>query len=884
MPGQSNMVYVYQSVSGPSNRTQPSQLTVRGGLAVGQNSGTNSDTRLTLETTSSRVSQRVQISVVGYASGGCWLASSRELFGALQASISAIQGPARLGVPDARNEGYQVLFAIIDEPEDEITFGENILSIPDSNVLQLFVSSVNSAPRLTQLLSSSYQNSSSKATKDKPAIPLTDAEFDFLDGLVKRTPGCDAFRGKHNQRLVNLARVQFWRFAAGFCEKYHKTSWPTEIERSGTNSTVSKAAIETVLGLGQTALNEAIHMTRILSVYYDEGPHQSEEVVQMVKTVAGTADKNNCLAPTTDPQMVNATFIWWCLCGLTKFSKCRGSDNASIRVHDMVIFVAQFKKIVRNKPKIAQEPSFAWNLEATLYSNYLGGSGDIPTTVTGDVRAPSPSSDGPAAKKPRLDVPTVPPASAIPPKAPRQTKMQKRKAQYSALPEPCSPDDVLWREINDVLGEAYVNNSLSDKTDRQSPFEYHQELEVLVQVVALSSTGSALATPSGSSRPWVVVVPFALPGETIRVKVYRNARMHSVADLLEITTPNLELRDNSRVQCKYFGTCGGCQYQTHGLQICRDSGFRICVHQQLSELDEPTEDIFVHTSLPQRMRIRTQTSARTARPRSYSISTGSQLCCTSRRRRCRCPSRYPGPRAALRRARVARPLLLLGTGGVQAVAGVSSAQMGRKPALLADALAWTQTAQLMRSVGGQEETETFAPRRHAGVATVQRPRGIRKSVPLANALVWVHTSGDMEPALLVDALAWMRVHIGDGSMQAVFLQTALSTDRAADAQLRKPTLLANALLADTLAWVCGSVQLSLASKSFRRPRGLTRSAAIRKTALLADVLAWVRAHVGDSGVQAVAGVCTGRQKDTETAPRSLLSWLTHAVQRSLSCC
>ncbi|KAJ7185134.1 hypothetical protein GGX14DRAFT_383695, partial [Mycena pura] len=51
---------------------------------------------------------------------------------------------------------------------------------------------------------------------------------------------------------------------------------------------------------------------------------------------------------------------------------------------------------------------------------------------------------------------------------------------------------------------------------------------------------------------WVVVVPFALPGETIRVKVYRNARMHSVADLLEITTPNLELRDNSRVQCKLF--------------------------------------------------------------------------------------------------------------------------------------------------------------------------------------------------------------------------------------------------------------------------------------------------------------------------------------------
>ncbi|KAJ7189866.1 hypothetical protein GGX14DRAFT_580361 [Mycena pura] len=230
------------------------------------------------------------------------------------------------------------------------------------------------------------------------------------------------------------------------------------------------------------------------------------------------------------------------------------------------------------------------------------------------------------------------------------------------------------------------------------------------------------------------------------------------------------------------------------------------------------------------------------------------------------------------------------TGGVQAVAGVSSAQMGRKPALLADALAWTQTAQLMRSVGGQEETETFAPRRHAGVATVQRPRGIRKSVPLANALVWAHVGGYGTRVARrragVDARAhrrWQHAGCVANGVQ-VFLQTALSTDRAADAQLRKPTLLANALLADTLAWVCGSVQLSLASKSFRRPRGLTRSAAIRKTALLADVLAWVRAHVGDSGVQAVAGVCTGRQKDTETAPRSLLSWLTHAVQRSLSCC
>jgi tRNA (uracil-5-)-methyltransferase len=37
--------------------------------------------------------------------------------------------------------------------------------------------------------------------------------------------------------------------------------------------------------------------------------------------------------------------------------------------------------------------------------------------------------------------------------------------------------------------------------------------------------------------------------------------MHSVADLLAVVTPNPALRDQSRVQCRYFGTCAGCQYQ-----------------------------------------------------------------------------------------------------------------------------------------------------------------------------------------------------------------------------------------------------------------------------------------------------------------------------------
>ena len=67
-------------------------------------------------------------------------------------------------------------------------------------------------------------------------------------------------------------------------------------------------------------------------------------------------------------------------------------------------------------------------------------------------------------------------------------------------------------------------------------------------------------SPEGR-RSWAIVVPLALPGEKIRVRTYRQGRLHSYGDLLEVITPNAELRDDSRAQCKYFGSCAGCQYQ-----------------------------------------------------------------------------------------------------------------------------------------------------------------------------------------------------------------------------------------------------------------------------------------------------------------------------------
>lgn len=84
------------------------------------------------------------------------------------------------------------------------------------------------------------------------------------------------------------------------------------------------------------------------------------------------------------------------------------------------------------------------------------------------------------------------------------------------------------------------------------PFEYHQEIEVVID--SLTNLGSGVARVDG----WVVFVPFSLPGETVKARIYRNDKNCSHADLIEVISPS---PDRIKPQCPLFGECGGCQYQ-----------------------------------------------------------------------------------------------------------------------------------------------------------------------------------------------------------------------------------------------------------------------------------------------------------------------------------
>jgi tRNA/tmRNA/rRNA uracil-C5-methylase (TrmA/RlmC/RlmD family) len=95
-----------------------------------------------------------------------------------------------------------------------------------------------------------------------------------------------------------------------------------------------------------------------------------------------------------------------------------------------------------------------------------------------------------------------------------------------------------------------------NKKFNDHPFPYRTEIEL--EISTLTNLGVGLGRVEIEGGRWVVMVPFTLPGERVRARVYRNHKNFSEADLLEVVTSSPHRIAPS---CPLFGRCGGCQYQ-----------------------------------------------------------------------------------------------------------------------------------------------------------------------------------------------------------------------------------------------------------------------------------------------------------------------------------
>lgn len=124
-------------------------------------------------------------------------------------------------------------------------------------------------------------------------------------------------------------------------------------------------------------------------------------------------------------------------------------------------------------------------------------------------------------------------------------------------------------------------SAVGKKRFNDHPFAYHQEIEFEISTLtnlgvglgrvplaervpavagsALDKADLAAAGERGSREGgWVVMCAFALPGERVRARVFRNHKNYSEADLVSVVRASPH---RVPAPCIVFGRCGGCQYQ-----------------------------------------------------------------------------------------------------------------------------------------------------------------------------------------------------------------------------------------------------------------------------------------------------------------------------------
>ena len=143
----------------------------------------------------------------------------------------------------------------------------------------------------------------------------------------------------------------------------------------------------------------------------------------------------------------------------------------------------------------------------------------------------------------------------------------------------------LWKSrLSDIYPchNRFLNPVKPPRNFKPKPFAYHEE--VTLEIDSLNNHGAGVGRVDG----WVVMVPFTLPGETIKARIWRNASSYSEADLVAVVHPSTH---RVKPKCPLFGECGGCQYQhfEYSLQLAWKQ-------RQVAELLERLAEVEVSVS------------------------------------------------------------------------------------------------------------------------------------------------------------------------------------------------------------------------------------------------------------------------------------------------
>jgi len=120
--------------------------------------------------------------------------------------------------------------------------------------------------------------SSSRKRKHASSHPL-DPTAEWLRQKASQQPHYRFFVESHHRTLQNAEIVIIWRFAAEFHDIYYQAKCDT------TKARITKLAIQSCLGIGETWLTDALVGHRLVKIYGPGGSHSAAEVVSELEVV-----------------------------------------------------------------------------------------------------------------------------------------------------------------------------------------------------------------------------------------------------------------------------------------------------------------------------------------------------------------------------------------------------------------------------------------------------------------------------------------------------------------------------------------------------------------------------------------------------------------------
>ena len=153
-------------------------------------------------------------------------------------------------------------------------------------------------------------------------------------------------------------------------------------------------------------------------------------------------------------------------------------------------------------------------------------------------------------------------------RAVKAQKNKRRKVESGETPRfDGSGEEVLAFEIKELFRakpdkrEAPTGTAVAEDVVKSLENVELKEDEIELEVKELSSTGDGLAISESGDQ--VYTVPFAIPGDVVRARIWPQDRLklpYVMTDFVTVLKASPK-RDDSLINCKYFQTCSGCQFQ-----------------------------------------------------------------------------------------------------------------------------------------------------------------------------------------------------------------------------------------------------------------------------------------------------------------------------------